>query len=498
MKLSVVQGNITQIAADTVVVNLFEGVTQPSGATGAVDKALGGAISRLIANGDLTGAEGQIRVLYPHNEVSAERIFIVGLGKREKFSPLTVLRISAAVAKQARKHKAQTVATIVHGAGIGGLAVEQAAQATVEGMALSLYHHQGQKHSKPPHEIAAITLVEADGDKIEAIRSGMVSAEAIVQGVTLARDLVNFPPNVCTPKFMAATAKKIAADHGLTITVGGRKWARKEKLGAFLAVAKGAGDPPRFIIMEHNAHLTEQPAIVLVGKGVTYDTGGITLKTSLRSIAMKADMAGAAAVLGTMETIARMKLPLRVIAITPCTENKPDADAYRPSDIITTGSGKTVEIISTDAEGRMILADALYYAQRYNPAIVIDLATLTGAVTVALGSGVAAGLFTKNDDLRDALIAAGATTHERLWPFPLYDDYRKKIDSTIADLKNSGLRGGGISSSAYFLYEFTDYVWAHLDIANMEFTTATQPLGSVGGTGFGVRLLTQFLRNRLN
>ncbi len=278
------------------------------------------------------------------------------------------------------------------------------------------------------------------------------------------------------------------------ITVGDRDWAAERNMGAFLAVAQGAGEPPKFIILEHNAGRTDLPTIVLVGKGITFDTGGISLKPGDRMWEMKSDMGGAAAVLGAMDVVGRLGLPLRVIGITPCTENMPDAAAYRPADVITASNGKTIEIISTDAEGRMVLADALVYAAQYEPAAVIDLATLTGACVVALGSGVAAGIFCNDDALRDKLLAAADATYERLWPLPLYDDYRRTINSDVADMKNSGGRTGGVGTSAVFLREFTNYPWAHLDIAGVALAEKPGDYAPVGGTGFGVRLLVEYLR----
>jgi leucyl aminopeptidase len=259
-------------------------------------------------------------------------------------------------------------------------------------------------------------------------------------------------------------------------------------------VALGAGEPPAFIVLEHNADRADLPTVVLVGKGITFDTGGISIKPGERMGDMKSDMGGAAAVLGAMEAVGRLGLPLRVIGITPCTENMPDANAYRPADVITASNGKTIEIISTDAEGRMVLADALVYAAQYEPAAVIDLATLTGACVVALGAGVAAGLFCNDDALRDRLLAAADNTYERLWPLPLYEDYRRTIDSQVADMKNSGGRMGGVGTSAIFLREFTSYPWAHLDIAGVALADKAGDYAPAGATGFGVRLLVEYLR----
>jgi leucyl aminopeptidase len=292
---------------------------------------------------------------------------------------------------------------------------------------------------------------------------------------------------------LAETAAEIAEEHRMKLKVGDRKWAAKHNMGAFLAVAKGAGEEPKFIVLEHNGDRKDLDTVVLVGKGITFDTGGISIKPSERMGMMKTDMGGAAAVLGAMKTVGLLNIPLRVIAIVPSTENMPDANAYRPADVIKASNGKTIEIISTDAEGRMVLADGLVYAGRYNPKAVIDLATLTGACVIALGS-TAAGLFSSDDALRDKLIAAGDRVQERVWPMPLWDEYKEYIKSDVADVKNSGGRPAGAATAAIFLKQFTDYPWVHLDIAGMVYSEKAKPYSPAGATGFGVRLLTEFLR----
>ncbi|MBK8989325.1 MAG: leucyl aminopeptidase [Chloroflexi bacterium] len=496
MDLKVTHGGIQNSPADTLIVNLFEDVQIPGGATGAVDQALDGAIGDLIAAGDLSGKAGETAVLYPRGAIAAKRVLVVGLGKREGFDLEGARQAAAAAIKRARELKARHVATIVHGAGIAGLPAAAAAQATIEGTLLALYTYDAARQSpEPPHAIESLTIVEVGGDKLAEIERGMVTAVAINGGVTLARDLVNLPPNVATPHRLATAATQIAEAYGMNLTVGGRKWAAKHNMGAFLAVAQGAGFPPKFIVLDHNADREDLPTIILVGKGVTFDTGGISIKPSERMEAMKSDMGGAAAVLGAMKTVGQLHLPLRVIGIAPCTENMPDAHAYRPADVITASNGKTIEIISTDAEGRLILADALVYAQRYAPTAVIDLATLTGACVVALGIGMGAGLFSNDDGLRDKLLAASQATHERLWPLPLWDDYQQAIKSNVADMKNSGGRMGGVGTSAIFLKQFTNYPWAHLDIAGMALAEREKGYVPAGGVGFGVRLLVEFLQN---
>lgn len=494
METTIIQGSIQEQVVDTIIVNLFEGVTAPSGATGAVDKALNGAISELIANGDISGKAGQVGVLYPRGLIPAKRVLIVGLGQRDGFDLEGVRQAAATAVTRARDLNAKAVASIVHGAGIAGLPAGAAAQATIEGTLLALYQFDADKEKEPQNEIESFVLVEFDESKVAEMERGMETAVAIVTGTALARDLVNMPPNVATPTKLAQVAQEIATAHNFKITVGGRKWAAKRKMGAFLAVAKGAGEPPKFIVLEHNGDRDDLDTIVLVGKGITFDTGGISLKGVQGMGKMKSDMGGAAAVLGAMKTIGMLNLPLRVIGITPCTENMPDANAYRPADVITASNGKTIEIISTDAEGRMVLADGLVYAAQYNPKVVIDLATLTGACVIALGSDMAAGLFSTDEALQEKMVAAGKATHERVWPLPLWDDYLKTIKSDVADMQNAGGRYGGVGTSAIFLKQFTDYPWMHLDIASMALTEKGKGYIPAGGTGFGARLLVEFLR----
>lgn len=496
MNITITQGNLTEISADTLIVNLFDDVTQPSGATGAIDQAMGGAITELIATGDLTGKEGEVGILYPRSALAADRVLVVGLGKRDSFSLEGVRRAAGHAIQKARALKSNHVATIIHGAGVGGLDVTAASQATVEGSQLALYEYDAPKKSKETaHQIEKLTIVEFDASKLGQIEAGKDTAVAITTGTILARDLVNMPPNVATPTKLAQTAQAIADEHSLGITIGDRQWAAERKMGAYLAVGKGAGEEPKFIILEHNIDRDDLDTIVLVGKGITFDTGGISIKPTANMGAMKADMGGAAAVLGTMKTAAMLDIPLRLIGITPATENMPDANAYRPADVITASNGVTIEIISTDAEGRMILADGLVHAGSYNPTAVIDLATLTGSAVVALGEDMAASLFSTDDSMRDRLVAAGNHTRERVWPMPLWDDYLNAIKTDVADIKNSGGRFGGVATSAMFLKQFTDYSWAHLDIAGMALTSKGNAYTPKGGTGYGVRLLVEMLLN---
>ncbi|HSO26972.1 MAG TPA: leucyl aminopeptidase [Anaerolineales bacterium] len=498
------QGLIQEIEADAIIVNLFEGVETPGGATGAVDRALDGAISELIAGGDLRGKLGEVAVLYPR-QAPARRVLVVGLGPAAGFDLEAVRRAAATAIKRARELNARKVATIVHGTGTGGLELAAAAQAVVEGSLMALHRYErGPQHvNQVPdldREIERLTIVEADEAKLPALEEAVRAGEYVVNGVLLARNLVNMPPNQATPTRLAAVAEDISERYDMRLTIGDRAWAAERHMGAFLAVAKGAGEEPKFIVLEHNAGREDLATIVLVGKGITFDSGGVSLKPVEGMSKMKNDMAGAAAVLGAMEVVGKLKLPLHVVAITPATENMPDADAYRPADVITASNGVTIEIISTDAEGRMILADALVYAQQYKPQAVVDLATLTGACVIALGKDMAGGLFCNHDQLRDRLLASAGATAERLWPMPLWDDYLKPLKSKVADMRNAGGRYDGVGTSAIFLKQFTDYPWAHLDIAGMasleleNWYLNKDIYRQLGGTGFGVRLLVDFLR----
>lgn len=495
MDVQVNQGSIQDSGADTIIVNLFKGVTAPSGAAGAVDKALNGGISELISSGDIKGNSGEVITLYPRGAIPAKRVLVVGLGKSDGFDLEGVRKAAASAVNQARKLNAKHIATIVHGGGVGDLSAEKAAQAVVEGSLLALYEIDADKEKSEEDKLSIerLTIVEFDGDKLDAVKAGAKAGQAVAAGVKIARDLVNMPPNVTTPTRMAETATEIAEAHNMKLIIGDRAWAAEHKMGAFLAVAQGAGEEPKFIVLEHNGDREDLDTVVLVGKGITFDTGGISIKPSERMGLMKTDMGGAAAVLGAMKVTGLLDIPLRVIGITPCTENMPDANAYRPADVIKASNGKTIEIISTDAEGRMVLADGLVYAGRYKPKAVVDLATLTGACVVALGQ-TAAGLFAADDTLRDKLVSAGERAHERVWPLPLWEDYKEYIKSDVADVKNSGGRFGGAVTAAIFLKEFTDFPWAHLDIAGVAYNEKGKHYSPAGATGFGVRLLTEFLR----
>ncbi|MFN3704779.1 MAG: leucyl aminopeptidase [Thermoflexales bacterium] len=501
MRIIVQQGAIQQTVADAIVVNLFEGVTAPGGATGAVEAALRppgaaqGPLGQRIQLGDFTGKLNEVTIIYTAGALPAARVIVVGLGKAEEFTLDRARQASATAIRTARDLGCRTVATIAHGGGIGGFAMREAAQATVEGALLGSYTFQEQKTSaNNRHRLESCILVEYDARKVAEAEAGAREGEIVARAVNAARTLVNRPPNLLTPAAFAEEARDMAQRVGLSCTVLEEADLAAHQMGGLLAVGKGSVNPPRFVVLEHApAGAAEARPLVFVGKGVTFDTGGISIKPADNMPSMKADMSGAAAVFGAMQAIAQLGLTQRVVGLIPLVENMPDGRAFRPGDVITMMSGTTVEVISTDAEGRLILADALHFAKRYRPRAVVDVATLTGACVVALGEEVAAGLFANDEAWAACVQRAAEASGERVWRLPLYEDYGDKIRSDYADLKNSGGRNSGVGTSAYFLYHFVrgadSYPWAHLDIAGMMYSSETKGYHVKGARGFGVRLL---------
>jgi len=503
MEIRVVAGGIQATEDELIIVNLFEGVEKPGGATGAVDQALGGAISEAIAAGDLRGKQGETTLFYPRGALPAARVLVVGLGPQDRFTLQTVREAAATAARRVRELGVGSFSSIVHGAGAGGFAPEVAAQAVVEGTILGLYRYQELKNETPDRpDPERFTLVQFDAAKVPAVEAGARVGEVVAEAACLARDLVNRPANYATPSDLADVALEIAGEFDtMRCQVLSEEDAAELGMGSFLGVAQGSDEPAAFIILEHNPGRDDLDTIVLVGKGITFDTGGISLKPSEKMDRMRGDMGGGAAVLAAMYATGLLDVPLHVVGLVPATENMPGARAYKPGDVLVAMNGKTIEVINTDAEGRLILADALAYAARFEPKAVVDLATLTGACVIALGRGMAAGAFSTDDDLLGRLQAASQASGERIWPMPLYDEYRDSLESLTADLANTGDRYGGVGTSATFLRQFAEgYPWVHLDIAGMSFEE--RPGGpkrpahlQKGGTGFGVRLLVQFLRD---
>jgi leucyl aminopeptidase len=445
--------------------------------------------------GDFHGEANETAVLYPRGSLSAKRVIIVGLGNRTDFNAEALRRAVATGVRQARKLGARHVASALVGVVAGDLTRGQAAQAIVEGALLGLYTYHGQKSSKPDPTVNVFDLMTGSDADTAELEAGVGRGVAFAAGANLTRDLVNLPANICTPAYLAQRAMSVANEYNLSIDVLEEKQMTALKMGALLGVAQGSHERPRFIVMQHNAEKADSlETVVLVGKGVTFDTGGYSLKTRDGMIGMKADMGGGAAVIGAMQIVAALDLPLHVVGLVPASDNNISDKAYRPQDVLTASNGTTIEVISTDAEGRLLLADALVYAKRYNPSAVVDIATLTGSAVVALGHAAAA-LFSTDDSLRDRLQQAADATGERVWPMPLYPEYHRAIRSDTADVKNSGGRMNGVGTSAAFLQTFVEFpVWAHIDMAGMVQDAENTPTAPPkGATGYGARLLAQFV-----
>jgi len=493
LDIRVVAGDVTRFRGDALVVNLFEGVKSPGGATAAVDDALFGAIRKLIQAGELTGKWGEQTLVHTLGKLPVVRVLIMGLGKREEFTLDRVRVVSADAAKCLRKIGARRIGTVVHGAGAGaaGFNAAQATQALVEGAVLGLYRFTRYKRGKDDNQrqIDLLTIVERDRVKLramaEAVRRGRILAEA----TNAARDLVNEPGNTLTPRELGRRAGAMARGARIRCRVLGPRELRRLGARALLGVARGSQQPPRLIVLNYRGGRRGGPHLGLVGKGITFDSGGISIKPAENMEAMKGDMAGAAAVLAATRAIALLNLPIHVTAVVPASENLPSGTALKPGDIIQAMSGKTIEVINTDAEGRLVLADALHYARGHKVSHLVDVATLTGACVVALGT-INSGAFTNNQALLDTVLAAGRAAGEKIWPLPMDVEYDELIKSDVAEIKNTGGRRGGAITGAKFLQNFVgDTPWVHLDIAGTFEADKEKGYLPKGGTGVMVRTL---------
>lgn len=451
-----------------------------------------------LSDGDFSGKSGETALLYADGVLSAPRLLLVGLGEESSFTLGKLRRAAATVARRARKLKVEEVAFTPRAPQDSDL--EGTFRAAAEGAALSLYRFIRYKTSGEDsvnegedHPAKFSLILESSGDEDAASR-GVDVGTKLAAATSIARDLANEPSNTATPEYLADRASEIAARHSMEVTVLDRAGIEAEGLTGLSTVGRSASNEPRFIVMEHRKGGDTAP-IVLIGKAVTFDSGGISIKPSGGMEEMKFDMSGGAAVIGAMEAVGALDLPLNVVALVPSTENLPGGDAFKPGDVLRMRSGKTVEILSTDAEGRLILADALTYAARYEPAAVIDCATLTGACLVALGHH-AAGLMGNDEDLIAEVKAAGDKVGERAWPLPLFEEYTEQIKGDTADIKNTGGRFGGALTAGAFLKEFAEFPWAHLDIAGTAYSNKGSAYATKGASGVPARLLLEFLLNR--
>ncbi|MCC7138384.1 MAG: leucyl aminopeptidase [Planctomycetes bacterium] len=483
---------LSKVAAKAALVFVSKG-KDPSAQVREAGTGFVGAFHTLWARETFTGAAGQVAVLHERTGARIETLVLVGTGDRG--AGLDVPRNGAADgAKAARDAGADRLAVLLPDAP----AAHTAAETVVEGVRLGLYVFEGYKSDKSKKAVAE-AVVLAPASKLAAARRGVEEGTILADSVVLVRDLGNEPGNVCTPTYLAEQATAIGRAHGLDVRVLERADMQALGMGALLGVAQGSAQPPKLIVMtwEPKGASRRTPTVAVVGKGLTFDSGGISIKPADKMEDMKFDMCGGGAVLGVMQAVARLALPVRVVGLVPASENLPDGLAYKPGDILKASNGTTIEIVNTDAEGRLILSDALAYATsklRPKPEAVIDMATLTGACVVALGSA-AAGLMSNDDRLAARLEAAAETSGDPVWRMPLKDRYREQIKSVYADLKNSGGRDAGALTAACFLERFVGGTpWAHLDIAGTAWGDGTKGVSSRGASGFGVRLVVRALQ----
>jgi leucyl aminopeptidase len=486
MKLTLETRSPADARAEVLVIGRPSDAARPIPELVALDRKLGGHFTEALKTERFEGKAGQISHFHTGGRIAAGRVFVVGLGPKKPGDPEPVRRGAAAAIRRARDLGASTAAVFIAG---DGLPARQRAQAIVEGAILGTYRFDRYLKEKSDRVVQSLAVVEPDRRHHAAVREGLRLGEIWADAACVARDLVNEPANVMTPAYLARRAEEIAQAGSIECKVLEREDCAKLGMGAYLGVAQGSQEPPKFIHLTFAPRQRARKRVTLVGKGITFDSGGLDLKTADGMLRMKDDMSGAAAVLGVFHALPRLKLPVEVHGLIAATENMPSGTAQRPGDIVRAMNGLTIEIGNTDAEGRLTLADALSYAvKETRPDEMIDLATLTGAVVIALGQGIT-GLFASHDGLGRRLLADAEAAGERTWRLPLFEDYKEGLKSDVADLNNvSSQRGAGAIVAGLFMRDFTAKIpWAHLDIAGTAFSEREHALGPKGATGVGVR-----------
>lgn len=469
-----------------VVIPVFSAKKTSAHATGELGKLITGLQKR----GDIAGRPGD-SLLLPHTEaIAADRLLLVGAGDGKALTRNQYLTLLSHIADHLHKTRAKDAVLLLDEISVQDRDSSWCAEIAARQLACSGYRFDTLKSDKKSGALQKIIWNNSDKIRHKAIEQALKTGRAVAAGMTLTRELGNLPGNVCTPTYLASQAQKLA--HGkksLSVKILEEKQMRELGMGSLLSVSAGSDEPAKLVILDYKGGAKNSKPVVLVGKGITFDTGGISLKPGGGMEEMKFDMCGAASVIGVMQTIAELQLPLNVIGMLVCAENMPSGRATKPGDIVTSMSGKTIEVINTDAEGRLVLCDALTYAERFKPAAVIDIATLTGACVIALGNH-ASGLYSNRDELGEQLFNAGMQTEDKAWRMPLWEEYQQQLKSPYADVANVGGRNAGSVTAACFLARFTEkYPWAHLDIAG----TAWNSGGNKGATGRPVPLLVKFL-----
>ena len=489
MEINVVRGDPVTSRVDAVIISIFEDM-QRTESLMRVDSALGGAISILINDGEIKGKMKDITLVHTMGKIEPKKVVIAGLGKRDQLNVDKLREVIAEACRMLRKTGCTKIAIVAHDTDI--LDPEQEAQAIAEGCILGLYQFRRHITKDPEYgEVQELLIIEHDGSNVASLERGCRRGKIIAEAANMARDMANEPANKMTPSDMARIAKDIADNNGLEITILDRDRMRELGMGGLLGVSQGSAEPPKFIVLNYKGDGNKN--IGLIGKGLTFDSGGISIKPSENMGEMKGDMSGGAAVIAAMDAIAKLKPAINVTAIIPATENLPSGTALKPGDVIKAMNGKTIEVVNTDAEGRLILADALSYANTLGISRVIDVATLTGACMVALGT-ICTGVFGNNQDFIDTVLKASAESGEKFWQMPMFEEYKEQNKSDVADIKNSGGRYGGAITAAQFLAEFVgDTPWVHLDIAGTMRIDKDQGYYVKGATGVPVRTLVELV-----
>ncbi len=498
MKCQVKEGPVAQEAADVLVIGGYENENALPKTHQALDDALGGQLRELRETGEFSGKSQEAVLIHTRKALPAKRVLLLGLGKKKDVTLDRIRQAMGTACKKVRQAGARTCSAPVLGTDAVKAPVSDIAQAMVEGAILGGYRftHYQSDNGDPSHEIRAMTLLASRATQVSGMKTGARRGEASANATAFARDLCNHPANVMTPSRVAQEAQTIAKEFSINLTVLERKEQEKLGMGGMLGVARGSQEPPKFIVLEYSGGKKKDRPVVLVGKTITFDSGGISLKPSENMEQMKADMTGGAEVLGAIRAAAQLRLRLNVVGILPATENMPGGRATKPGDILRMLNGKTVEVQNTDAEGRLVLADGLAYAARFNPQCIVDIATLTGACIVALGQ-FAIGMLGNDDALKADMQKAGEQAGERVWEMPLWEEYFEQLKSDVADMRNIGGRGGGMITAGMFLSKFVDDCpWVHLDIASTDWSSSERPYIGKGPTAIGTRLLVQWLINR--
>jgi leucyl aminopeptidase len=471
---------------DTIIVGVFEDKTLTPAAQ-EIDQASAGALARLLQSGDLSGKSGTAARVPAPAGISAMRVIVVGLGERAKLDPQRYAKACAEAARALCASPAERALNCLTEIEVTGTDTAWRTRQAALAVAQHQYRYSATVKPKPNGDKLVAVALRAAGEE-----RALAQAEAIAAGTRLARDLANLPPNICNPAYLAGEARRLAAEEtGVEVEVLDRAEMQRLGMGALLAVGQGSANPPQLIVLRYRGGGDAKP-YALVGKGITFDTGGINLKVQGGIEEMKYDMCGAATVIGSFLAVVRLKLALNLVCVVPAVENMPDGQSYRPSDVLTTMAGHTVEVLNTDAEGRLILCDALTYTQRYEPQAMVDVATLTGACVIALGKH-AHGLMSRHDDLAEQLLSAGQRALDRAWRLPLWDDYQQHLESSFADFANIGGKSAGAITAGCFLARFTESQrWAHLDIAGTAWDEGRKGMA----TGRPVPLLVQWLIER--